>query len=171
MNYDSIHPSMLPVEIMLKQCTMEQTRRSGPGGQHRNKVQTAVVLRHRPSGIRAEANERRSQSENRRAAIRRLRKKLALRLRRKPADEGQLSALWTQRCRNGRITINPEHDDFPALLAEALDWLAACGMDVRHASEQLGCTASQLIKLLAKEPAALDWVNQQRRAQGLNVLR
>lgn len=171
MESDTLHPAILPSERLLKQCDLEQTRRSGPGGQHRNKVQTAIVLRHRPSGVVAEANERRSQVENRRAAVFRLRKRLALELRTPGLPHGRVSDRWRQRCRNGRIAVNPEHDDFPALLAEALDRLAACEMDVRQAAETLGCTSSQLIKLLAKEPPALDWVNQQRRSRGLHPLR
>ena len=37
---------------------------------------------------------------------------------------------WSARCRDGRLSINPEHDDFPALLAEALDHLEQAGNHV-----------------------------------------
>ena len=39
------HPAMLPEEALLKQCTTEFDTTGGPGGQHRNKVETAVTLR------------------------------------------------------------------------------------------------------------------------------
>ena len=49
---------------------------SGPGGQHRNKVETGVRLHHRPSGLIVTAVERRSQHANREAAFERLAERL-----------------------------------------------------------------------------------------------
>ncbi len=43
-------------------------RSSGPGGQHVNKVSTAVTLRHQPSGLAVTAQDSRSQSANRELA-------------------------------------------------------------------------------------------------------
>ena len=51
------HPSGLDDARLLADCDQTFLRRSGPGGQNRNKVETAVVLRHRPTGLVAEANE------------------------------------------------------------------------------------------------------------------
>jgi protein subunit release factor B len=61
---------------LLGQCRVETRRASGPGGQHRNKVETAVRLTHRPTGLVATASERRSQRANRDLAVERLRAKL-----------------------------------------------------------------------------------------------
>ena len=43
-------------------------RSGGPGGQHVNKVSTAVTLRHRPSGLAVTVQDSRSQSANRELA-------------------------------------------------------------------------------------------------------
>lgn len=59
-------------ESLERDCTLEFLKASGPGGQHRNKRETAVRLHHRPSGITLVASERRSQAQNREAAFERL---------------------------------------------------------------------------------------------------
>jgi hypothetical protein len=164
------HPASLDLDLLSAQCDIRRTRRSGPGGQNRNKVETAVVVVHRPSGIDAEASERRSQAENLRNALFRLRLKLAVKIRH-PVEPGELpSLLWRSRCRSGRLVVSTEHDDFPAVLAEALDFLAAHAFDLKSSSAALGCTSSQLLKLLRAEPTAHLLVNDHRRSCGLHPL-
>jgi protein subunit release factor B len=57
---------------------------SGPGGQHRNKTESGVRLVHRPTGVAVTATERRSQAQNRGAAVERLRRALGGSARRRP---------------------------------------------------------------------------------------
>src|SRR5688572_10496311 len=117
-----LHPAMLDDAALLAACEIRRQRRSGPGGQHRNKVETAVVITHSPTGIQGEASERRSQEQNRQVAILRLRINLAIHHRTEvSAERYEPSELWRQRCRSQRISINPQHEDFPAILAEALN--------------------------------------------------
>ena len=165
------HPAALEPQMLLRDCSERRTRRSGPGGQHRNRVETAVVLRHELSGIEAEANERRSQAENRQVALFRLRIRLAVGVRTVRTPDQVPSELWRLRCRAGRILVNPTHPDFPALLAEALDVLAMCEFDVPVAAESLACTGSQLVKLLKDERSAFEWLTRERVSRGLPRLR
>jgi hypothetical protein len=132
-------------------------------------------LTHGPTGLSAQASERRSQAENRAVALKRLRLELALSVRRpigRIAEQPYApSALWLNRCPEGRIAVNPNHDDFPALLAEALDVLLASDFDPKIAAGALLCSPSQLIKLVKEAPRALDWLNEERRQNGQHSLK
>ena len=158
-----MHPAALEDDALLAQCELSKTRRSGPGGQHRNKVETAVVIHHLPSGIHAEACERRSASENRRVALGRLRMALALGVR---SPHREPSALWRSRVDDGRLVVNKRHADVPALVAEALDVLAEEHGEAPTAAARLGIRTSPLVRLLAIEPKALPLVNRWREARG-----
>src|SRR5258708_32364842 len=63
-------------ESLERDCDLEFIIASGPGGQHRNKVETGVRLVHRPTGITVTATERRSQHANREAAFERMQTRL-----------------------------------------------------------------------------------------------
>lgn len=164
------HPAAWEESALAQECDVTFTRRSGPGGQHRNKVETAVVVVHRPTGVQAEANERRSQAENRKEAVFRLRIKLALAVRTTPAEVGP-SPLWLSRLKGERLEVSDTHTDFPALLAEALDVLAHTQGDAAVSGERLHCTSSQLVKLLRKQHPALTLVNRWRTDSGRKPLK
>ena len=165
------HPAAIDPKKLLDDCQVRRHRASGPGGQHRNKVETAVTVCHQPTGITGIARERRSQSQNLHTAVHRLRVHLAVMIRCPIPDDFTPSPLFQSRCIRGRVPINPAHVDYPALLAEALDFVAAMGVDLHSATEALNCTVSQLVKLLRTEPRALAWLNERRQEMGLRPLR
>ena len=166
------HPASLPEEKLLKQCDLAFGRTAGPGGQHRNKVETAVSITHRPTGVIGQATERRKQYENRRMAMRRLRLKLAVQVRTAVhPTRHRPSALWKSRRQGRQMSINPKHKDYPALLAEALDVIAARKFDVAGAAGVLKISMSQLAKLIRHEKHALALVNEGRAKRGLPALK
>lgn len=68
-------------QALLAECDVETFRASGPGGQHVNRRETAVRIRHRPTGIVVTNQDERSQFRNKQIALERLRKKLEERSR------------------------------------------------------------------------------------------
>ena len=162
------HPSELAVNELIKDCHVRRQRRSGPGGQHRNKVETAIVITHTPTGIQGAASERRNQAENRKHALFRLRINLALHLR---TSRNKQSELWNSRTSNKRITINPQHAEFPAVLAEALDVIVIQCLDMKRAAEILSVSSSQLIKLIKADNLAWQHLNQLRSDAGQHPLK
>jgi hypothetical protein len=148
------HPAGWSDAELLAACAQTTTRRRGPGGQHRNKTESAVVLKHSASGVIAQAAERRSQPENRRVALKRLRINLALAVRLPRTETDPPSELWRSRCHHGKIVLNPAHADYAPLLAEVLDIVSVRQGKLAKVAEDLGCTTSQLIKFLQDEPRA-----------------
>ena len=114
--------------------------------------------------------ERRSAVENKRVALFRLRLVLATE-HREGVDDGDLrTEMWRSRCRKGRVACNPEHHDYPAMLALALDVLFASELDPKKASARLECTPSQLLKLIKDHAPAWETFNRARIERGLHGL-
>lgn len=68
---------------LLSECDVETFCSTGPGGQNVNKRETAVRLRHRPSGIVVTCQEERTQYRNKKIALENLRQKLKKRMRKR----------------------------------------------------------------------------------------
>ena len=166
------HPAMLDDETLLKDVIFDFGRSSGPGGQHRNRKATACTATHMPTDISGEASERRRQSENRKVSISRLRRALAIRLRRNISLEQFVSTpLWEERRSGNQLAINPKHRDYPCILAEALDIAFASEFDMRIAADTSQISSTQLLKIITHEPAAFVWLNEQRKERGLSALK
>lgn len=71
------------IEIKDSEIAIDYYRASGPGGQHRNTTDSAVRIRHLPTGIVVQASESRSQLRNREIAMQRLAVALKKRLQKR----------------------------------------------------------------------------------------
>ena len=68
---------------LLRDCEVQTFRSSGPGGQHVNKTESAVRIRHVPTGVVVTSRAERSQHLNKAQGLKRLRRRIE-QIHRKP---------------------------------------------------------------------------------------
>lgn len=160
-------------EKLLNECEVDTYRASGPGGQKRNKTDSAVRLRHRPSGVQAIAEESRSQHENKARALKRLRMHIALQIRRPLDAESYQPGEAVRSCIDpaGRFRISLRNPNLPLVAREILDLLEICDYRVGDAAKRLLITTGQLSRFLTSQEHLLAHVNQERRKRGQPELR
>ncbi|QDZ17630.1 class I peptide chain release factor [Chloropicon primus] len=164
-------------EQLWQQCQMETFRASGPGGQHRNKVESAVRVKHTPTDIVASATEKRSQHENRREAVKRLRSKIALKVRRKTdldLEEGfqvpaELAAILPTRKKSMRY--GQKHREYPRGVQVLMDLLVANNLSLADTARCLNLSTGALSRLITADNDLLSEINQQRQSLGMRPLR
>ena len=151
------------------ECVVHTHRTGGPGGQHRNKTESAVRLQHRPSGLVVTGEERRSQHQNAANALARLREALAIHFR-APLPE---TVSWPEsvRIQGGRLRVSAQNPGFYHVLGLALDALAAHGGRVSESAAWLGVSGSSLTGFLADYPKAWQEAGRIRSAAGLAPLK
>ena len=174
------HPSVLSSEAFESRLNYRFQTRSGPGGQHRNRVATGAYVTDQPTGAIAEATEQRSQARNRREAIRRLRIRLALGYRTssmiQPASrrddgiertaemaddiflESDLHRRWT----NSKRLPGLRSGDHAGVLALILNDLYAAGGQPSLVASHWHTSTGSVVRCLKTVPEAFRLINHWR---------
>jgi hypothetical protein len=164
-------PWELPDDKLIAQCRFEAFVGSGPGGQKRHKTNAAVRYTHLATGIHAIASDSRSQRENKIHALRDLRHKLALELRRPVAEANEYRPPeWLTR-EYPQLRINPKNPRYPAAVAEVMDVLVATHYEVAAAAGMLALSNRGLLRFLHEDHALWEKVNRVRGEMGMKPLK
>lgn len=164
----------LEERALVSECEVDLYKASGTGGQKRNKTSSAVRMRHKASGVIAKAADSRSQSDNRRKAMLRLRESLALDLREVLAADYKPSSSAADALKMGPYGKNSKtRIKTPYLLAvaEILDVFEAEGAVLSASAARLGVTTSCLGKLLCGDDRIARRTLEMRSQRGLKPLR
>ena len=162
-------------DALIAQCDVDRYRASGPGGQHRNKTESAVRLRHKLTGVSAIGEDSRSQSENKLHAVRRLRSAIALEVREPVRIDGYVpSARLAAFVAAGTGPLGAKTKltgEYWAAIAELLDLLVSGDLEIAATAGRLGITTGAMSKLLLHDDQVARVVNDLRRAKGMRALR
>jgi hypothetical protein len=163
-------------ETLSAQCRWEAFRAAGPGGQHRDKTNTAVRVTHLPTGISASGGEARSQRENRIHALKRLRLRLALEIR-QPIDrmsfappkwfiESRYLPKGSPPSRAPTLKITPRHHDFFRAVGLVMDVMAEMHGDLPASAAMLGVSTSSLMRFIQQEGQIVAAINRMEHEGG-----
>lgn len=163
-------------DMLLRQCEVDTYRASGPGGQKRNKTNSAVRIRHLASQLLVIAEESRSQHENKAKALRRLRKAFYLKLR-EPLEVGTedgwlashpgiLPALDKQ----GRLYVGAKNPAFLPAVAALLDMLELCQARVSDVSKALGASTASVVGFMKQDDKVWEALNHIRQKYGQHLM-
>ena len=124
-------------------------KRSGNGGQKRNKTSSAVRVTLKELAISAEDCTERSQKLNRSKALQKLRCKIAMTVRQDISDE--------------IITIvAPSNDRYPLFLARLIDLLSSVNYSFKECGLKLNLSSSQVEKLLRRDASLWQFIQSKR---------
>lgn len=164
---------------LLAQCEVHTYKSSGPGGQHRNKVSSAVRLVHKPTRVVAHGDDSRSQHENKRLALKRLRMNMALHIRH-DVDIAAAPPPFVQECifaPKGRgaeapkcLKIGTKDFRYWRVAAYLLDVLEACQGRISDAAAAIGITTGNFSSLLTAERHLLAGAQEIRKRNNLKPL-
>jgi len=161
-------PWELSDEKLLAECRVESFVSSGPGGQKRHKTNAAVRITHLPTKVSAVETESRSNRENKIHALRDLRHKLAMEIRRDVDLTTYQCPAWLTQYEG--LKVNPKNPLYASLIAQVFDLLKAAHWNLAPAAAALNISSSALTKFLHADPHLWAKVNHLRSELGLKSL-
>lgn len=105
-------------EELLRECEVDTFRASGPGGQHVNKTESAVRLRHTPSGVVVTSQQERSQHQNKALCLKKLRARIE-KLNHRPA--ARVPTRTTRAAKNRTLEVKARRSRVKRLRAKPSD--------------------------------------------------
>ncbi len=143
-------------------CRVKACVGTGNGGQKRNKTSSAIQLTHEATGISMEDDTTRSQHQNLRHALRKMRWELAVTLVPSPGElPPSVPLIPIPKASTPRYSL---------WLGKVFDALRRGEFQLAPAAADLGCTASQLGRLLGRDPFAWQKLSQERQRRQLPPL-
>lgn len=173
----------LPPDELLEQCTRTPYQASGPGGQKRNRVYSAIRLEHASTGLRAESGAYREAARNRKDALRKLRIAMAIAgsrlvpLSQSHSDsdaQAEPSTLHEIAPPPGypaiRAKISVEHVDYPGAALLTLATFRAGQGALKETAARLALSTSAFVRFLNLDKQILNEANQIRAEAGYGSL-
>lgn len=156
-------------EVLRRSCAEDFYRASGPGGQKRNKTESAVRLRHEATGMIVVAVESRSREENRVRALRRLREAIAYKVRQEPA-EGELASVLKEAAQ-AELRVGRRDERYLPVAAHLLDLLESHGGRLSEVAESLSLPTAKVVRFLETTPELWEAIQQIRDRHALPHLK
>lgn len=150
-------------EELMKECRFDAMRGTGPGGQKRNKTSSAARVTHLESGLSAFDDVTRSQHQNLKHALDKLRGEIAVNLL---PGEGEATP-----CIPLAPVPKPNSRNYFLWLGKIFDALLATDFQMPEAAARFECSPSHLIRIVAKDEFAWQKLAEARQRRKMTPLR
>lgn len=150
-------------EELMKECRFDAMRGTGPGGQKRNKTSSAARVTHLESGLSAFDDVTRSQHQNLKHALDKLRGEIAVNLL--PGEEEPTP------CIPLAPVPKPNSRNYFLWLGKIFDALLATDFQMPEAAARFECSPSHLIRIVAKDEFAWQKLAEARQRRKMTPLR
>ncbi len=150
-------------EQLLSEAEVDYSRASGPGGQKRDKTESAVRIYHPEVDLSASCERTRSRHRNRELALRKLKIAYAIQTRHSfPREKFEVPEALRQYVDNG-LRIKTENPYYPFLLKLVLDLLENSEGRISQVADLLGVSTSRVVDFLKRKDRAFQEANSIRK--------